>query len=163
MRLVLTDLLAKPRKRLRIGDVLSIRSSHGVALLHYVGRDSFHGHAIYVYPAWHETLQQAMEAPLPEGYFTFYPAQSAVLQGLADIVGTGVLPRGVQLPIRHRRAGAPGRNGATLAWFIVEIDGRETMKRKLSAKDRKLPIASIWNHEFLVDRISDGWRPENRD
>jgi len=56
--------------------------------------------------------------------------------------------------------GAPSRDGKVLAW-IVERDGKEVLKRELTAAERKMPIASIWNHEYLIDRITDNWRPEN--
>jgi len=34
------------------------------------------------------------------------------------------------------------------------------VKSTLSEEERRLPIAAIWNHEFLVQRVSEGWRPE---
>jgi hypothetical protein len=148
---------------LRIGDLVSIRSKHGVALVHYVCRDAFYGHAIYVYSVWHKTLQQALRTPLPNGYLTFYPAQSATLQGLAKIVASAPLPKGIQLPIRHRRAGASNRQGDVLAWFIVAADGVERMKRRLTDADRQLPIAAIWGHQYLKDRITERWRPEQEE
>ncbi len=43
----------------------------------------------------------------------------------------------------------------------MEPDGTEQLKRKLSLKDRELPIAAVWNHEYLIDRINEGWKPEH--
>jgi hypothetical protein len=148
------------RKRLRLGDVLEIRSPRGYAYVQYLGRHEGYGAAIYVYPAWHKSRLESFDAlKNARGYLTFYPAQSAALQGLVEIVGT--------LPVRleesqlyvFRRRGARNRDGQVLAW-IIERDGKETLKRKLTAADRKLPIASVWNHEYLIDRISTNWHPE---
>ena len=151
----------KPRKRLRPGDLFEIRSDGGVALIHYIGRHETQGHTVYVYPKWYESRAEALRDKKPAtGYVTFYPAQSAVLQGLAEIIDTRPLPTGASLPTRYRRPGAPGRNGKTLAWIIVEPDGREVLKRKLTAKERKLPIAATWSHAGLIACITDGYRPE---
>lgn len=66
------------------------------------------------------------------------------------------LPPG--LPERWRRAGAlKGRE--VLTWIIEEPSG-EVVKRTLSEEERRLPIAQIWTHAFLIDRVSQGWRPE---
>lgn len=153
--------LKKPRKRLRPGDLLAITSEQGIAIIHYVGRNPSYGHAIYVYPQWHKTRDEAMCAVLSGGYLTYYPAQSAVLQGLAEIVATEPLPRAATIPTRFRRPGASDRQGNVFAWIIMEPDGTEQLKRKLSLKDRELPIAAVWNHEYLIDRINEGWKPEH--
>jgi hypothetical protein len=45
-------------------------------------------------------------------------------------------------------------------WIIVDECG-EVLKRTLSDEDLLLPIESIWNHEYLIGRIKEGWRPEH--
>jgi hypothetical protein len=120
----------KPRKQLRAGDLVEIRSKHGVALLHYIGFNPSIGHAIYVYPAWHQSRGDALRAELPEGYMTYYPAQSAIRQRLARIIATAPLPKRVSLSMRWRRCGYTTPSGKVLAWIILEPDGREKPYRE---------------------------------
>ncbi len=43
--------------------------------------------------------------------------------------------------------------------WIIEDGTNEVVKSELSAEDLQLPIAAIWNHELLMQRVSEGWRP----
>lgn len=140
---------------------MEIRAEKGFAYVRAVGRDPGYGHAIHVYPRWFpKRLTDFQELTEESGYITFYPAQAAVNQGLVEIVASGPLPDGVELPTVFRRRGALDSTGKVLAW-IVSRNGKELLKRKLTEEERRLPIASVWNHEFLVERIAQGWRPED--
>jgi hypothetical protein len=44
--------------------------------------------------------------------------------------------------------------------WIIEDGASELVTKKLSETERELPIAVIWNRELLVQRVSEGWRPE---
>ncbi|MEX2112559.1 MAG: hypothetical protein WD845_05200 [Pirellulales bacterium] len=94
------------------------------------------------------------------GYLTFYPARAAVSQGLTQVVASSQLPHSISIPHRYRRVGARSRDGKVLTWIIVD-DGRETLRHTLNESERKLPIAAIWNHQMLCDRIDDQWFPES--
>jgi hypothetical protein len=55
----------------------------------------------------------------------------------------------------------PGaRAGLTVTTWIMEDVSSEEVKQQLSAEERNLPIAVIWNHELLLQRVREGWRPE---
>jgi hypothetical protein len=45
-------------------------------------------------------------------------------------------------------------------WIVEGRSTGEVTKHVLSEEERLLPIAAIWNHEFLVQRVATGWRPE---
>ncbi len=148
------------RQSLKPGDVLEVSCGRRLAYIQYVGKQPEYGDTVFVYP----TLFERRPADLKclhavAGYLTFYPAGRAVRQGLAEVAGACPLPPGLQVPSVYRREGVTDREGKVLAWIIVR-DGRETVRRRLTASERKLPIASIWNHEYLVDRIVEDWRPE---
>jgi hypothetical protein len=34
------------------------------------------------------------------------------------------------------------------------------LREKLSVEEALLPIVAIWNHEMLLHRVAQGWRPE---
>ena len=90
------------------------------------------------------------------GYFAFYPARAAVKRRLAKVVGR--LPSS-GIPQRLRRPGAIV--GCEVKTWIIEDGAREEVKERLSEDELRLPIASIWNHEYLVESIRTGWRPED--
>lgn len=142
------------RKRARAGDVLLLKVAGGVAYLHYLGRHSVYGDAVLVSRRFDEAQAAITDETFSEGYVTFYPVTAAVAQNLVEVVSHRSPPR---LPSRLRRAGA--RSGRRVDTWIIEDGGKETVKMKLSDEDWQLPIAAIWNHEFLAQRVAEGWHP----
>lgn len=149
------------RKRARPGDILEVRTSRGLAYVHYTGRHPEYGDAIRVLPGFFATRPAEFTdlGSNPDAYFTFYPAGAAVSQGLVEIVAGHAVPQGRVFPTVHRREGASNRDGRVLAWLICE-GTKETLVRELSEEQRHLPIAAIWNHEALVYYLTQEWRPE---
>lgn len=52
-------------------------------------------------------------------------------------------------------------SGRRIITWIIEDGSREVVKANLSEEELRLPIAAIWNHEFLIQRIAEGWNPMN--
>jgi hypothetical protein len=143
-------------KRSRVGDVLEIAVPEGRLYLHYLGVHPQYGDGVAVCPKRFPDPVVVEEKLFDSSYVVFYPARAAVVRGLAKVVGQ--LPsRG--LPRRLRRPGV--RRGNKVETWIIEEDSREEMKRLLSEQDLRIPLSSIWNHEFLVQRVLEGWRPEH--
>jgi hypothetical protein len=142
-------------KRVKPGDVLELNAPDGWIYVHYLGRHPVYGDAMTVCPTVNSTRAKADQDLFRDGYVTFYPVAAAVRQGLAAIIGHLPSPG---LPRRFRRAGV--RSGRTIETWIIEGEGFRVVRKRLSDTERRLPIAAIWNHEFLVQRVSKGWRPE---
>jgi hypothetical protein len=142
-------------KRTKHGDVLEIVTPDGWIYVHYLGRHPEYGDAIAVCPTKHAERALIRPELFHGSYVTFYPVVASVNRGLSSVVGHLPSPG---VPTRLRRAGA--RLGRKVATWIIADGSRETLKKRLSDEDRELPIASIWNHEFLIERVSGGWRPE---
>jgi len=148
------DAMAAPRKRIKSGDVLLVHLTSGVAYLHYLGRHPEYGDAVLVSGRFAEPVGWLTSDTFAGGFVTFYPAASAVYQGLVKAIGN--LPP-LPLPSHFRRAGA--RSGRRIDTWIIETPAGEKVKSTLSPMDLQLPIASIWNHELLTERIMEGWHP----
>jgi hypothetical protein len=148
--------MATQRARVKAGDVLRLRAGERFAYLHYIGKHPEYGDAVLVSPKLHELQASVASAIFAGGYVIFYPAAAAVAQGLVEVVAHLPPP---SLPERLRRAGA--RSGRRVDTWIIEGGAREVVKAKLSEEDLRLPIAAIWNHELLVQRIAEGWNPMN--
>ena len=141
--------------RLSPGDVLDLAAPDGHIYLHYLGRHAEYGDGVAVCPT-----KQAASTPVRSelfrfAYVAFYPASAAVAQGLAAVVAQ--LPA-TCLPKVLRRPGV--RSGRKVETWIIEDGIREVVRQELSDEERSLPIAVIWNHELLIQRVTQGWRPE---
>ncbi len=143
-------------KKAKVGDVLEIAAPDGLIYVHYVGKHPTYGDAIAVSPRVHASRAPASPELFRDAYVTFYPATAAVAQGLATVVGHLPSPG---VPQRMRRPGAV--QGGTVSTWIIQDGRQQVVKEKLTPEENRLPIAGIWNHEFLVRRVSQGWRPED--
>lgn len=149
-------MIATKRKRLKVGDVLEIRADDRFAYVQFIGKHPDYGDALLVCPRLQERLESLALEIFSDGYVTFYPATYAVNHGFAKVVANLPAPG---LPERLRRAGK--RTGTRIDTWIIQDGSKEVVKTKLSEEELQLPIVSIWNHAFLVDRIAEGWNPRN--
>jgi hypothetical protein len=146
------------RRKAKPGDLLEIETPKGLAYVQYVGQHPEYGDVIRVLPGFHEHRDSDFNGFIEKpGYLAFYSARASVAQGLSRIVGS--YPLGIEVPNNVRRAGARAKTGEILTW-IVESDGYEIVRERLSEMEKQLPIAAVWDHELLVMRISQEWMPE---
>jgi hypothetical protein len=59
--------------------------------------------------------------------------------------------------VRLRRPGA--RSVGRIDTWVIEDGTHEVVKKALTDEELKLPIAAIWNHEILIQRVREGWNP----
>src|SRR5208283_2406283 len=93
-------------RRVRVGDILELRTPRGFAYLQYVGRHAY-GDVIRVLKGFHQQ-RPADPAALAGGlgYYTFYPAKVAARRGFVEAAATDVpLPTGAAVPQDWRRHG----------------------------------------------------------
>jgi len=148
------------RIRLRSGDVLEVGTDKGLAYIQYVGEHPKYGEVIGVLPGLFE--QRSVDLGLlvsNTAYIAFYPARLAVAEGLATVVDRQAVPPGGGVPSRLRRAGMISRGGEVETWIIDNGD-RQVLRRALDEEEARLPRGMIWNHQMLIARLAEGWRPE---
>lgn len=148
--------MTKTRQRPKIGDILQLRDGDRFAYLHYIGRHPEYGDAVLVSPKFQDRQISVAGDYFADAYATFYPVTLAVAQGLAEVISQLPSPG---LPKRMRRPGA--MTGNRVDTWIIEEGGREIVRATLSDDERRLPIAGIWNHAILIQRIGEGWTPIN--
>lgn len=147
--------MKKRVNKLVFGAVLEVLVDVRFAYMQYIARHTLYGDAVFVGSKLYNEKAIIKSDLFLEGYFTFYPVKAAVKHKLISVVGH--LPS-ASLPKRFRRPGAiVGRQVKT--WIIDDDDGGLTVKSSLSEDDLRLPIASIWNHEYLVHRLAENWDP----
>ncbi|MCI0571579.1 MAG: hypothetical protein L0Y66_12555 [Myxococcaceae bacterium] len=147
--------------KVKVGDVLEIPTPEGLAYAQYVGKHPEYGDAIWVVPKVFEKRPGDLRAVFEgeSGYLTFYPVRAAVTQGLVGGVAPLPVTPGRSIPPTLRRAGARAAGGRVLTW-VISTGPEEVVRKELSETEARIPIAAIWNHELLQQRITQGWRPE---
>jgi len=151
---LVTD-MAPQRKRARVGDILELEAGGHFAYLQYIGKHPEYGDAVLVSPRLQPRQPSVTENIFSDGYVAFYPVTAAASQGLVKVVGHVSPPA---LPSRLRRAGV--RSGPRVDTWIIEDESGEVVKAKLSEEELKFPIAAIWNHDLLIQRVAEGWTPQ---
>ncbi len=156
--------------RLRSGDVLEVEfpkvpspevafPDGGFGYLTYVGKHHENGEAIRVCPRVFRERPMLAEDLFADSYIAFYPANLALKHKLVTVVGK-LAP--VAMPTVFRRG--PFKIGTkTLPYQIDRYDGQTrttSLKYSLSEEEKKINLATHYNHEGLLITISEGWRPE---
>jgi hypothetical protein len=143
------------RKRLVGGEILEVPVGNRFGYVQFLGVHRDYGDAVLVNPELHERQGRFASDFFATGYVTFYPAAEAVASKLVEVVAQSSPPR---LPKRFRRPKSQ-RDGAVDSW-VIEGGWRKVVKETLTDEERRLPIASVWKHEFLREQIASGWTPE---
>jgi hypothetical protein len=147
--------MAYMRKRLVGGEILEVPVGSRFGYVQFLGEHREYGEAILVNPELHDRQARFATGFFSTGYVTFYPACDAVSQKRMEVVAQSSPPR---LPKRFRRP-KEERDGAVESW-VIEGGWRNVVRQTLSDEERKLPIAGVWNHDFLRTQIAKGWTPE---
>jgi hypothetical protein len=142
--------------RAKPGDVLEAKAPDGFVYVQYLGTHPKLGDTILVCPKKFSERPTLSSELFAEGYLAFYPVGAVMSHGLAAVIGRLAVERDV--PTRLKRPGI-SRPGEPEPW-VIEGGTKDIVKPELSDEERRLPVAAIWNHEMLLYRISEGWRPE---
>ncbi len=152
------------RKKARFGDVFEVRTPQGLAYLQYTSKHPEYSDTVRILPGLFKTRPSPDELAAlttQEGYFTFYLVSLAVRHGLVELIGNYPIPAGLEAPSKLLRAGFRTSEGKALAWFLWDGTHETLLKRELTPEEQRISLAQMWNHEFLVHRLAEQWRPEH--
>lgn len=148
-------------KRVKLGDVLQVLTSEGLAYAQVTHKHVDFGFLIRVFPGFNKEAPQdfaAVVADEPQ-FSTFFPVQAAVTKGLISVVANvPIVPALASFPMFRMCGGGPG--GSLWLW-----DGlTETMlKRPFTAEEMHYPDRCIISAPMLVQRIEQGYRAHTHD
>jgi hypothetical protein len=149
-------------KQVRIGDILEIPTSKGLAYAHYTHQHPTHGGLIRLFEAVLENRPSDFSelANGPVRFSTFLPVAAAVKRRVFKVVGHEVVaPHNQPFPIFRNGIADPKTKKVSVWWFW---DGeREWKVGQITPEERKMPIVGVWNATLLVERIEAGWTPSN--
>jgi hypothetical protein len=146
----------------KIGDVFEIRTQKGLAYGMFTHYKQGYGAVIRifdrVYPSRPASIAEILKNAVQ--FTTFFPLSAAVSQELFEVVGNSEVPGELEdFPVFRTGMRNP-LNSHIESWSLW--DGERSLKvGKLTRDQYRLPIRSIWNDSILINRVENGWRPEN--
>jgi len=147
-------------KKSKIGDIIEIPTSKGLAYAQYTHQHPQFGGLIRVF----DTLQDQRPTDfvsLVNGtvrFSTFFPLQAAVSKKIFSVVGHHDVPASNrQFPL-FRCGIADPKTKKVSVWWLWDGE-KEWTVGNITPEQRKLPIRSTWNDTMLVERIEEDWRP----
>ena len=150
------------RVRPKIGDVIEIRTSKGLAYALYTHRHPMMGPLLRVLEGEYAERPPDLSEVVSKGvrFSTFFPLGAAVRRDLVSIAGNVPVPEELKEFPTFRAAGLENpKTGKVDVWWLWDGE-REWKVGKLTREQRKLPIQSIVNDTMLIHWIGSGWRPE---
>ena len=155
----------KPRVTPKIGDIVEIKTSSGLAYVQYTANHTMppvFGQLVRVLPGLHNTRPSDFSAlaQKKENYFVFTPLGLACRRKQGTIVGNEPVPDWAQGIPLMRMANRFDENGKGHDWYLW--DGIETWPATGTPQDlNNLSIAAIWGHDVLIERLAEGWLPSD--
>ena len=148
-------------KKVKLGDILQVLTSQGVAYAQVTHKHPEFGFLIRVFPGFYNK-QPKYFSTLVEGepqFSAFLVVQSAVNQGLLSVVENISVPDRLKIfPTFRSRNGGAG--GSLWLW-----DGKESfrLERELRPNELEYPTEGIISAPLLVERIENNYRAETHE
>ena len=150
--------------KIEFGTIIEIKTSKGLAYALYTHRHDEpprYGALLRVfdklYPSRPTDIRTIIKEPVQ--FSVFFPLQAAVNRGIVNVVGHTEIPENLR-PFPVFRSGMidPISKEIT-AWWLW--DGKKEWRiGELTPEQRHFPIRAVWNDTMLINKIENGWRPE---
>lgn len=145
----------------KIGDIIEIPTSKGLAYAQYTHQHPQFGGLIRVFDEIYKGRPENFSS-LVNGqvrFSTFFPLQAAIKRGIYKVVAHHeVAGPNRSFPLFRNGVADPKTKKVSVWWFW---DGeKEWRVGNITQEQRKLPLLGVWNDTMLVQRIEEGWRPE---
>ncbi|MEN3801220.1 hypothetical protein ABDZ32_11620 [Aeromonas veronii] len=148
-------------KRVKLGDVLQVLTSKGVAYAQVTHKDPEFGFLIRFFSGLYDSVPADFSTVVNASvqFSAFFVVQSAVNQGLLSVAANTLIPDRLKaFPIFRSRNGGPG--GSIWLW-----SGGEAVRldRSLTPEEQTYPTEGIISAPLLVERIENNYRPETHE
>jgi hypothetical protein len=145
----------------KIGDVLEIQTTQGLAYALYTHKHKNFGALLRVFGSIFPSRLSHFESmiqgcPLFE---TFFPLSAALHKGAVSIVGNVTIPPRLRDFPMFRDGISDPSTGSVKTWWLWDGE-REWPIGNLTEEQRRFPIREVINDTLLRERIESGWTPE---
>ena len=147
--------------RLKIGDIVEIKTSKGLVYAQYTHKNARYGALLRIFLGFYNQRPENINSVLNEGvqFSTFFPLSAAIGEKIVEIVGNYVVHSNLQdFPVFRAGVVDPS-TGKVAVWWLWDGQGEEKVG-SLTSEQRKYPIRGVWNDTLLIERIEAGWTPE---
>lgn len=147
--------------RIKFGDIFEIPTPKGLAYGQYLLRHNKYGALVRMFSKFHEQRPTELAEIMGEVQFVhFFALQGAVNKDIVTIVGNAPIPKEYStMPIFRNGSVHPATGKVEVWWFW---DGEKDWRvGALTPEQRKMPILGVCNDTYLIERLVEGWRPEN--
>ena len=147
--------------RLKIGDIVEIKTGKGLVYAHYTHKHERYGALVCVFGNFYgvrpnDFTELARNRP---AFMCFFPLGAAVNRSIVSIVGNVVVPLEAQAFPTFRNGVIDPSTGRVKVWWLWDGE-KEWRVGELTAEQRRMPIRGVWNDTLLIERIESGWTPE---
>jgi hypothetical protein len=149
------------RKRLKIGDIVEIKTKKGLSYAQYTQKDPLYGALIRVFrlifqerpPSFKEFVHGDIQ------FITFLPLRYYVKDGTLEIVAHEEVPEQAQtFPVFK------GHNGihpdGSIVWWLWDGEKEWKVGRELTEEQKQYPESGTINYKALVTSIEKDWTHE---
>lgn len=147
--------------RIQVGDVLEIPTRQGLAYAQVTHVRKPDGPLIAVLPGFFSARPKdwTWVAAAAPRFRVFFPAAHAVSRKIISrVANCPMSPEVAKFPVL-RCAGFVDRSGVEHDWWLWDGE-REWRVTTLSPEQRRLSPREVWNDSLLIERIENGWSPE---
>jgi len=148
-------------KRIKLGDVIEIPTSRGLAYAQFALKKEQWGALIRILPRffWERPSDLCERVKEKKKFITFFPLQAAINRKIFEVVENCAVPESAkQFPL-FRAAGYVDRQGKVHDWWLWDGE-REWRIGKLTPEQQKLPMRHVINDTLLIEDIENEWTPE---
>lgn len=150
--------------KLRIGDVIEIKTKKGFAYAQYTQNNKRYGELLRVYGKIYIDKKHIFEFIHSESpaFICFFPLREAIKQQIVSIVANEIVPAAAKEFPTFRAGVVDPQTKKVGVWWLW--DGENEWKvNVLSREQRSFPIRGIWNDTLLIERIDSGWTADAED
>jgi hypothetical protein len=148
-------------RKVKIGDVVEIRTRKGLAYAHYTHKHKLYGALLRVFNGIHDAPLNTYEDVVTQrpAFSVFFLLSAAVNKQIVSIVGNVAVPGEAQIfPIFRGGTVHPSTQKVEVWWLW---DGEQEWRvGDLTDEQRIFPIRGVWNDTLLIERIESHWTPE---
>lgn len=151
-------------KRAKIGDVIQILTSEGVAYAQFTHKNREFGALLSVFGGFYSSApddfsQVVAKSPM---FNAFFPLQPVLNEGLLSVASNvPVAGCNKKFPMFRTRVVTP--DGQCGPWWIWDGESEELLERELTPAEKLYSHREIISAPLLLERIEQGYRPETHD
>ena len=152
-------------KRPQVGDIVEFKCPNGLVfaqMTHIHTRPPKYGQLLRVFPGFHEARPPnfAALANSRSQFMTFFPLGSAIVKGVATVIGNAPVPAGhCQMPLFRVMGMIDKHTKKAKSWSLWNGIDESKLTAPLTDLQKSLPILEIVNDTTICERIASGWHP----